>query len=229
MDHENAQLNLPLLAVDALDRRDAEELTAHLQECEQCRRDLAAYQSLAGALRVEPVEPDRSGLESLREQFRARLESDRPQAGSGLASSLRRARWRQLGGVAAILVALGGWTTAYEFHQTAGRESRVLALMAEGTHVPLTARDSQYRAVLSVKQDVAVVWAESLPKLPPGHLYEGWWIVSGRPIRAGVFSQGPTVLNVPSSHPVEFAVTIEPAKGTSQPTTPVLVAGSLPI
>jgi anti-sigma-K factor RskA len=175
----------------------------------------------------------------MREAFAERLQADRPVSAvrapnpEALPARVRSSRYawpRTLPWVAAFVVALGGWATAYQLHQANIQSQQVLNLLASGNHVALSASDSTYRAVLSVNRATAVVWAESLPALPPGHLYEGWWIIGGRPVRAGMFSRTPRVLKVPiAQHPAEFAVTIEPARGTNTPTTPVLVAGALPV
>lgn len=228
------RVNLPLMAAGVLEQGEADQLAQHLRECSACQTELQEYRALLSSLAVDAVEPDWSGLEPMRQAFSDRLRDDsRPftsDAAVGKVANARRSAWNsRWGWAAAVLIALGGWGTAYHFHQTAVSQNRVLALMASGTRVALSDSQSGYRAVMAVENNTAVVWAENLPKLPSGHLYEGWWIEDGRPVRAGMFSTAPMVLKVPSRHPREFAVTIEPARGTPQPTTPVLVAGALPI
>jgi len=239
MDHESAQLNLPLWAANALEDDERSQLAEHVAHCEACQRDLESYRALLSTLTIEAPPPDWTDHGPMRQAFAERLKADTPRDAVSAAppvalpsrtSSSRQAWQRALPWVAAVVVALGGWATAYQFHQASVQSQQVLDLMASGSHVALSASGSPYRAVLSVHQATAVVWAESLPALPPGHLYEGWWIIGGRPVRAGMFSRTPQVLKVPiAQHPAEFAVTIEPARGTKTPTTPVLVAGVLPV
>lgn len=73
---------------------------------------------------------------------------------------------------------------------------------------------------------------QGLAPAPSGRTYEAWYIVGSTPRRAGTFDVGSDGLAILSglqpNGPVEVvAVTQEPAGGSDQPTTPVLVLGKL--
>jgi anti-sigma-K factor RskA len=64
----------------------------------------------------------------------------------------------------------------------------------------------------------------SWPSPPQGRTYQAWYIAGGRPVSAGVFGGSPDGLQVVQLAPLApaaqaFAVTVEPAGGSAQPTT----------
>ncbi len=78
-----------------------------------------------------------------------------------------------------------------------------------------------------------VFTAESLPALPAGKIYQLWVIVDAKAVSAGLFSPDAagrvhTVLATPNiaAMPGAVAVTIEPAGGMLQPTTPPILVGT---
>ncbi|AEJ40167.1 hypothetical protein TPY_1987 [Sulfobacillus acidophilus TPY] len=221
MNHEEIQLNLPLWAADEVPPELRHEVSDHLAACEECRAAWDDYRAILTSMEPGPVEPDWSGHEPLRQAFAARLAATSP--GKFRPSSIRWIGW-----AAAAILAMSGWGLAYRFHQEATQKETVLALMSQGHVVELTSPvRSPYHAVLVVHGRQAVIWADHLPSLPSGHIYEGWWVIGGRPQPAGLFGNRPVVLTGRPPQATEFAVTVEPAGGTRMPTTPVLVAGSV--
>ena len=69
--------DLPALALGSLDSDEAVRVKEHLSSCLICRRELAAYESVAAQLAyaIPPVEPS----PDLRDQLMERLHTPRPQ------------------------------------------------------------------------------------------------------------------------------------------------------
>lgn len=89
------------------------------------------------------------------------------------------------------------------------------------------------RVVWNPRSRAAVLVASGLPAAPKGKAYEVWVIARGAPVPAGVFqvdAEGNAVLRLPevaeTAEVRTFAVTIEPAVGTSAPTGPMVLAGA---
>jgi anti-sigma-K factor RskA len=86
------------------------------------------------------------------------------------------------------------------------------------------------------KQRSGVVHAFRLPPAPANHAYQVWAIVDGKPASVKVFNSDPDGhalvegLDVPTSSRgvTLIAVTLEPAGGSSQPTTEPFLKGSVP-
>ena len=79
MTHEDVRAALALEALDALDGEERRAVHAHLQSCEECRRELAALREASAALAyaapARPMEPARSGR--VRARLLARAAADR--------------------------------------------------------------------------------------------------------------------------------------------------------
>lgn len=230
MSHEELMQNVPLLAADALTQDESRLVRIHLSQCDECQMAFEEYQKVLGIMANPEYQIDETGKEDMRAKFQNRLSEDshsvkRPEKLEAHGSTIH---WKPiLAWAASILIALGGWASALHYRQTAQQTKNVLHLMASGHPVSLTSSTGQYRAVLYLKDNRAVVWASGLPHLTASNVYEGWWIENGHPVRAGTFDRLPTEMTIPASSPDAFAITIEPAGGTSAPTTPVLVIGSV--
>ena len=82
---------------------------------------------------------------------------------------------------------------------------------------------------------VSLLNAVGLKPLPAGRAYQLWWIRDGNPVPSVTFDiePGGTALVKGVSVPTDgelsaAAVTEEPAGGSQQPTSPILLAGALP-
>jgi hypothetical protein len=225
MDHDEYLNDLALYAAGVLTPADSERVRRHVATCAACQRELGDLrQSLAG-LTEAMVEPDWSGHRELRQAFQERLESagtppPRPHPA-------RRARGLVAAWAATLLVAAWGWATAWQAHQQATHLHQVVALMTHAPRIalqPATGVRGVVDLYLATREAVVVV--RRLPPPGPGHVYEGWWIVGSRPLPAGTFGSGPSLLRRPPGARA-FAITIEPAGGTRRPTTPILAETSV--
>lgn len=241
MRHERIREALALYAAGVLDGADAAALERHLQTCVGCSRALRALEDDLTGLAQASLEPDWRDHERLRADFRARLAQtpqDAPATSRSLAApapSTRTSATRHGVGrygwpivwAATVLVAAGGWGLALRDRAATGSLQAIGTLAAQGRRIALTPAHAQAaRVALYVGSSQALVAVAGLPRLGPGQVYEGWWIVNGAPRPAGTFGPGLAVLRR-QVHATAFAITIEPAPGTTKPTTPVLAAATL--
>jgi anti-sigma-K factor RskA len=84
-------------------------------------------------------------------------------------------------------------------------------------------------------RNTALLNAAGLKPLPPGRSYQLWWIRDGKPVPSVTFAVEPggtglvKGVSVPTDGQLSAAaVTEEPAGGSQQPTSPILLAGALP-
>lgn len=243
MTHDEAREELEAYVAGLLDAPRQAALDDHLEGCDMCRRELNTLGQTLDAFVGAMVQPDWNGHEDLRRRFAAALPTDAADA-PGRAPSpaaplpTRPERKRPAPGrpanllwpvawAATLLLAIGGWSLYARTLPSLHRQSQLAAVMAVGrrmTLAPAHAPDAQ--VALFIRGSHAVVSVSRLPTLAAGEVYEGWWVIGSRPVPAGTFGSGLTLLSVRRGA-VAFAITIEPAGGTAQPTRPILAETSL--
>jgi anti-sigma-K factor RskA len=186
-------------ALDALDPEEAAAYERHLSQCEECREQLAELNETATALAfgtVAPAPPAR-----LRASILEAAAAER----SNVVPLLRR-RWVARGlAVAAAAV----------------------ACIAVGLGVSLSqsSRPPQSWTVAIGQSGKATISVSGLAAAPHGKTYEAWIIPAGQaPRPAGLFSGSTSALHLRGTVPQHavVAVTIEPAGGSTKPTsTPI--------
>ena len=84
------------------------------------------------------------------------------------------------------------------------------------------------------EKNVAIVHGFRLRPVPSGHAYQLWFIEDGKPVPSVTFKPEPTGhakvegVKVPTAGALSAAaITVEPEGGSAQPTTPILLVGSL--
>jgi anti-sigma-K factor RskA len=128
---------------------------------------------------------------------------------------------------------------AAQGRQLASRDSTLASLLSPGVElVQLTASgdpDPRIQLFWDRRHGMAVLHASKLKPLPQGRTYQLWFIQDGKPVPSVTFDVAPagdaivSQVAVPSQGLVSAAaVTEEPAGGSPQPTTPVLLVGALP-
>ena len=228
---------------DALDPAERAAFEQHTLECAACRQEVEELREVTGALggAVSATPPA-----SLRAAVEAAITAT-PQLPRDVVP-ITAARGRRRGGRRAVFV---GWAAAAALACAvavmsvidATQRSRISTLDAQATSLSslLSAPDVASSAgsvdtggtatlVDSRRRDEAAITLTGLARLPAGKAYQLWIIGPGGTRSAGVVSTGGAAGPV-FVHGIggmrSFALTVEPAQGSAQPTTPQLV--TLPV
>ncbi len=218
-------------ALDAVDDDERAQVEAHLAGCEFCAEEMAGLRATAAALTeagaLEPPASLRSAvLGRIATTPQLPAQAERPQKRHG------RPRWLRpvTAAAAAVVVAAAGLTVADQHRrldderQRADRLSALASVaLSRSAGMPLDGGGSL--AVVAVA-DSALVSARDLPALAGGRVYQ-FWFVGADGVRSAGTADGRAVAvdrlltGVDAARAI--AVTVEPAGGSAQPTTPVLV------
>ena len=225
--------DLPAYALDALDEPERVTVAAHVETCDRCARDLAQfedalYEAVAvGAARVDPPRDLRGRIVLRHRAERVTKESD---WGARLRAWFVRpvplAVPLALSVLLVVSVAVVG--TA---RRDADAYARALAGVADGRVVALAPQknapaDARGAVVIPRSGDPYVVLELASP--PTGKAWEAWVIKGQRPVAAGLSGSGglfTIVLSAPVGAGDVIAVTLEPAVGSSAPTSDPILAG----
>jgi anti-sigma factor RsiW len=199
-------------AVDALDPDERIEFERHLADCAVCRAEVDSLREAAAGLAglVETAPPA-----GLRERVLAETSVVRPLP--PLVDRGRRRRpWSALVAAAAAIVVLAGGSVAWHPWSSSSSSTGRLTAVESVQHAPDAQRSTQrlpdggtvtvYR---SVSLDRAAVVVKDLPALPGGKVYEMWL----------QDPKGSMVLEGRAAAAVGAGMTVEPAGGSSQPTS----------
>jgi anti-sigma-K factor RskA len=225
-------------ALDALEPEQRRAYEAHLEGCERCREELAAFSQTTEALAVAASGPAPSA--DLRERILAAARQEQ-QVVVPLESPRRRtvpvlAAAAAVAAVVALAVGLWAASLSSDLDGTRAaleRERAAAAVLADPAARTVALQEGQGRLVVD-DDGRAVLVADGLGPAPAGKTYE-MWVVShgGAPQRAGLFpgeDDGRDVVRVDGTvEPGQVVlVTIEDAGGVDAPTTePIL--GSMPV
>lgn len=227
--------DLPAYALGALDEAERVRVAAHLDMCDECARDLAQFENaLYEAAAVGAVAAVPPG--DLRTRIVLRHRGARVPRDSTWGARVRAwlARPVPLAAPVALAILL---VVSFVAVGTARREAdsyaRALAGVADGRVValaPQTNAPADARGALVIPRSGDPYLVLQLSSPPAGKTWEAWVIKGQRPIAAGVSGSGglfTIVLSAPVGAGDVVAVTLEPAAGSSAPTSdPVLAAGT---
>lgn len=217
-----------LNAVDDVERRAFER---HLATCPDCRAEVASYDDavLGLALTTPPVPPPGALKQNVLDDLPAQEPGE---TSTEPTTSARRSSRRWLLAAAAIVAVLaGGVAVTQPWNQPA-----VVATLDDAARVEVAADAQRFegssgaaRFVVTVSDRAgrATVSSTALPAAPTGRVYQGWFIDrTDTPRSAGPITPGRT--QVLKGRPgAVFAVTLEPAGGSTAPTTEPLVTVDL--
>lgn len=130
-------------------------------------------------------------------------------------------------------------TLAASQARLAARERTLNAILEPGVQlVPLTSSGEQPPGIQLFwdrRRNTAVLHAFRLPPAAEGRAYQLWLIRNGQPVPSQVFNSEPDGhalvegITIPAEPGIEaYAVTQEPAGGSTQPTLPILLFGRVP-
>ena len=230
------------------------ECAACRHELEQLRGAVALL-ALSASGPAPPVRARTRLMDAVAQDSRARIKPARASRWDR-ASRLpwwSRLGWVAAAGLMGIVALL--WTQNSALRQNAvqltkfAEQQRITADKSHRIDEIFNARDAQRIDILPINQKVAtpagkaiysrehgglIFVASNLHPLPPQKAYELWLIpTQGAPIPAGVFKPdaggGAMMINPPLPVKVEakaFAITIEPERGSTTPTMPIVMLGS---
>ncbi len=239
MVHEDYKEMIPARALSALDAAEERALNEHLENCAECREELAEWHATTAALAVvpEPVEPS----PKVRERILSEVRKDLATPEVIPFRSTSRNIWRSFGSLGAM-AAVVLFTALFVGLVVLWRENRAVkeelarskafleVVTAPGARVKeLKGMDLGSGATATVAYDKngrAILIADKLPSVPQGKAYQLWFIVGKNPPMPGkTFSPddaGKGVLK--DQMPKEaldsaiFAITVEPEGGVPVPT-----------
>lgn len=244
-------------SVDALDDRERGQFERHLAACPDCAQEVAEFRltasRLGAAISEEPPELLRERV--LAEIKRVRQDSPGGLRLVGRRSrgrSVGPRRWVTglTSAAAAIAVALAatfGVVAVRAQHQLTTAQSELAAASARYAPVArvLGAPDVQSvsangtvggnaTAMVSHRLNEGVFLAFHMPVTPRGKAYQAWAIGVGNPRSIGLLADGGDGTSVPLvlstlAGTSKIGVTVEPAGGSKQPTTSLVMLFNLPV
>jgi len=238
MVHDDYKEMIPARALSALDAAEERALNEHLKDCTECRKELEDWQATAAALSLasDPAEPS----PQVRERILSEVRKDLSPEVIPFRSTPKRNIWSSFGSLGAIaavvlLAALSiGLAVLWRQNQRLTNAKEFVELVnTPGARVSeLRGTDPSQTATAKLAYDRAgraILMASKLPSAPQGKAYQLWFIVGNKPPVPGKTfvpdSRGNAVLK--DEMPREaidanvFAITIEPAGGSSAPTSPI--------
>jgi anti-sigma-K factor RskA len=225
-------------AASALTDEERDLFEAHLAECADCAQEVAELletTAMLGAAAATPAPPalfDRV----MAEVSRTRQVPPLLPAGSPSAARTRwerrMRRWALTAAacLAALVVGVGalavqGYREARENQRLTDQIAAVLAAPDAQT-VTVSSNGSSATAVVSRQRSEIVFVARGLPGAPPDRTYQAWMIGPSGARSAGLLGPAgrtPLILRDPAGV-TSLGVTVEPARGSTQPTSdPVLL------
>lgn len=214
-------------ALDALDADERERFEAHLAQCIDCQVDFEGFMATAVRLGDAVSHTPPPALRDRLLSEVSRTQQERPVV-TALAQrrGLRRTLPRLAMAAAFLIGAVGVGGYAVE-HQNAQQEhDRNVAISAVLAADDVTSADKTFGAGGSVKlfasasADSAVIIARGLPSPGEGKVYQVWMIDKSGPTSQGTFTRGGEMIMKGVAGADRVAVTVEPAGGSAQPTTP---------
>ena len=235
-------------ALDALDDAERERFERHLQRCPACAEDVRRMTSTATAMAMAVAAEPPPGL---RERVLAAAAAT-PQLPPLSSAAARRRRGRHVtrsawfprlalgvaavGVAAAVALAVVTVSTQDRLNTVQAQNQALAGVLAAPDAQIATARSSTggtATVVLSYAQQKMIFTSSGLPRLPNAKVYELWLLSTGSARPAGLLPQptdGKTapVLAAGLTSADKVGVTVEPAGGTSSPTTTPILVMTLP-
>ena len=236
-------------ALDALDDAERQRFERHLRRCPACDEDVRRMTSTATALAMAVSAEPPPGLKQ-RVLAAAAATPQLPPLPSAAAAKRRRGRhvtrsaWfprlalgvAAVGVAAAVVLAVVTVSTQDRLNTARAQNQALAAVLAAPDAQIATATSStggSATVVLSYAQQKMIFTSSGLPRLPNSKVYELWLLSTGSARAAGLLPEpadGKTapVLAAGLTSADKVGVTVEPAGGTSSPTTTPILVMTLP-
>ena len=213
-------------ALDAVTDLERAAFTRHLAECPTCVREVAEFRETAAKLGMA-MATNPTGR--LRSRVLAEIAQTRQIPPSVEVESHKRRQWRKRTVIAAAAVAaavVGGISiSALPSNPAPTAQVAEPAGAPDASTVRASGTDGGSAVVnFSRQRGEAVVAAQALPALTGGHAYQVWFIGPRGAQSAGLLHAGSGTVTAPLPADVDrIGITVEPAAGSPQPTTPAVV------
>jgi Anti-sigma-K factor rskA/Putative zinc-finger len=236
-------------ALDALDDAERDRFERHLRRCPSCAEDVRQMTSTATALAMAMTAEPPPGLKQ-RVLAAAQATPQLPPLPEAAAAKRRRGRhvtrsaWfprlalgvAAVGVAAAVVLAVVTVSTQDRLDTAQAQNQAIAAVLAAPDAQIATATSSaggNATVVLSYAQQKMIFTSSGFPRLPNAKVYELWLLSTGPARSAGLLPEpadGKTapVLASGLTSADKVGVTVEPAGGTSSPTTTPILVMTLP-
>lgn len=213
-------------ALNALDSQERARFDIHLQQCAHCRVELAGFHATAARLGdVSSQAPPAELRDRLMTAVASALQ-ERPAVVALTQSSRIRRTLPRLAMAAAFLVGTVGVGGFVVERGQAGDEravtmaiTSVLAAPDADTKSKSFKEGGNVRLITSASRDSAVIFANDMPGLEDGKVYQVWMIKGSSPTSQGTFKTRGTTIMKGLTDVDRVAITIEPSGGSKQPTS----------
>lgn len=253
MNHDQANELLAALALDAVEDDERTAIDEHVGGCPRCQNELDALREVAGALgnSVEPL-PDGlwSGIAARIDSHAREVAPTAPQLSPrsaeatslALAFSRRSRAWLSTAGAVAagvivvLAVSLSNTTNHVAQLQKAVRtatNNEVAAALEVTGHkvVELRAPNQQKLAQFVLLPDGrGYLVTSELPALGANQTYQLWGVIGGRAISLALMGSSPghvTFTASGSPQPSVLGITVEPAGGSTTPTSSMVASSTV--
>ena len=237
-------------ALDALDGAERERFERHLRRCPACERELRGFAATAAALAMVATAEPPPGLKQRVLTATAVTRQSPPEVAERHVArpatrSAPRSPWvprialavGAAGLAAAAALGVVEVATQHRLDSALAHNQQIAAVLAAPdarlATAPTTAGGTAV-VVVSRAQEQLVFTSSGLPPLPAQQVYELWLLGPGTARPAGLLplpSGGKTAPVLASGVQADdkVGVTVEPAGGTSSPTTTPIVVMTLPV
>ncbi|MFC5213313.1 anti-sigma factor domain-containing protein [Streptomyces coerulescens] len=233
-------------AVDALTREEREAFLRHAADCADCAHEVAQHQqtatwlALAAARTPPPDLKDRVLAEVARTpQLRATLPGrEGVHRGRRFTPRLLNLALAACLAAAAAFGGLAAWQhqEAQQARQEASSRTADFARLLAAPDTSFVRQDVSYggsgTVAVSRRLDQAAYFCEDLAPLPPDRTYQLWYIAPGNQVRSAGLLPARTALQAVSLPPpgaaASLAITVEPGKGSAEPSSKPLATWPLP-
>ena len=238
---------LPAYALGTLDNTELEQVMAHLADCASCQDELAGYEVLVTELAT--ALPQVAPPPQLKERL-MRVVEDKRMGETAVSSppaslSHRLQTWLQsfqnspaLRPAFAFAIILLIFSNLFLLRQLNQLQSTPAPIHKGLVALPLVATDANLPAsgffLASADGLSGAIIVDDLPQLDEDHAYQFWLIVGDKTVSGALFTvdelgYGGKWIGVPKSlhEYTHFAITIELAGGSDQPTGEIVLSGEV--
>lgn len=238
LDHAPVAELLGAYALDAVDRDESHAIAAHVEECDECRNELAEHRAVVESIAGSDEESRRRVWSQIVATTTDTPVGRRPPEPVD-ARTAPLVRLTALAAVALLVMATGALIALGQRREQREVEDELAVARAalelfsdpEASRVELRSEDGRIALAAAIRPDgTGVVVADGLPELPGDRTYQLWMITEAGPVSSGVLGTKPGIvpITIPDRRASALAVTSERAGGARTPTLPIVASGPLP-